>query len=111
MGWNDPLETQVHWVVTGKRGAAVRAGVEIESALETILETGTAVVSDGSPVALEGVKLQRIRLVAPVIGYVSTKVLRRCEAPPEGKAPAIKGPAVRAPAVKKAPAEKAPAVE
>ena len=67
-----------HWTVTGKRGAAVRATVDIESPLVTVLAQGTAVVSAGSPTGLEN---GRIRLVSPADGFASVKVSARLRLP------------------------------
>lgn len=96
MGWNDKMETLAHWVVTGKRGAAVRKGVDISSDLVTVLEPGTAVVSAGAPLGETG---GRLRLVSPAAGFASVKVLRSTDngaVAAEVKAP--KAATLRAPA-------------
>lgn len=100
MGWNDKLDAGLaHWVVCGKRGAAVRSGVAIASELVTVLAPGTAVVSAGAPTV--EANLERLRLVQPAAGYVSRKVLKRVDAP-ETPAP------IKAPALPKPPSLKTP---
>ena len=78
-----------HFVVAGRAGAQVRAALSLQSAKVTILENGTALVSDRSE-KLEDGRL-RYRLVGPVAGWVSAKTVAARDAPaPRPPAPALR---------------------
>lgn len=62
------------YTVTSKHGALVRDDVELDSGEVTTLEHGSTIRVDGSATTTTGTL--RYHVVAPVVGYVSAKVVR-----------------------------------